>query len=82
MRLSAMKKSLSGFELAELDLKMRGPGEMFGTQQSGFPELKIASWQDAKLIRDTKQVAEEAINNSKKYPTLLKMYENKRNYLN
>ena len=57
-RLKAMTRSLSGFELAEIDLKLRGPGEVFGTKQHGFPELKIASWDDIELIRAAKKVAE------------------------
>lgn len=64
-RLEALTKSHSGFELAELDLTMRGPGEIFGTSQSGFPELKVANWSDIELIKQTKDVAE------KYYPLLL-----------
>ncbi|PJC76423.1 ATP-dependent DNA helicase RecG [Candidatus Shapirobacteria bacterium CG_4_8_14_3_um_filter_39_11] len=58
-RLSAMEKGISGFELAELDLKLRGPGEIFGLRQSGIPELKIASWTDIDLIKKAKEAAEE-----------------------
>jgi ATP-dependent DNA helicase RecG len=70
-RLEALKKMVSGFELAELDLKMRGPGEMFGTKQHGFQELKVASWQDTELIKSARQVANEAVENPKKYSKLL-----------
>lgn len=70
-RLAAMTKSISGFELAELDLKLRGPGEVFGTRQHGFPELKIASWQDIDLIKKAKVVAEEAFENTQKYSKLI-----------
>jgi ATP-dependent DNA helicase RecG len=69
-RLKAMEKMHSGFELAELDLKLRGPGEIFGTAQSGFAELKIASWSDYELIKETKEIAEDVIKNPKKYPLL------------
>lgn len=71
-RLKAMEKMHSGFELAELDLKLRGPGEVFGTAQSGFPELKVASWTNYELIRDAKEVAGEIIKNQKAYPELFK----------
>jgi ATP-dependent DNA helicase RecG len=71
-RLSALQKTLSGFELAELDLKLRGPGEVFGTKQHGFAELKIASWQDKKLIKKARNIADEAIKNPKKFSKLLK----------
>ncbi|MFH1406765.1 MAG: ATP-dependent DNA helicase RecG [Candidatus Omnitrophota bacterium] len=40
-RLSAMVQTKDGFALAERDLSIRGPGEFFGTRQSGFPQLKI-----------------------------------------
>ncbi len=46
-RLNAMVRSQDGFELAELDLAMRGPGEFFGTRQAGMPEFRIAN-----LVRD------------------------------
>lgn len=60
-RLSALTQTLSGHELAELDLKLRGPGEVFGTRQSGFPELTIATWQDTGLIIQTRKLAEEMV---------------------
>jgi ATP-dependent DNA helicase RecG len=46
-RLAAMVRTQNGFELAELDLSQRGPGEFFGTRQAGLPEFRVAN-----LIRD------------------------------
>lgn len=71
-RLKAMEKTHSGFELAEIDLALRGPGEIFGTLQSGFAELKIASWNDPELIRRVKSLAREIMSNPKKYPIIIK----------
>jgi ATP-dependent DNA helicase RecG len=48
-RLDAMTRTQDGFELAELDLEMRGPGEFFGTRQAGLPEFRVAN-----LVRDRK----------------------------
>lgn len=70
-RITALTKSMSGFELAELDLKLRGPGEIFGTRQHGFPELKIASWGDIDLIKKTRDLAEKIFENPKKYKDLV-----------
>ncbi len=46
-RLDAMVRTQDGFELAELDLTMRGPGEFFGTRQAGLPDFRVAN-----LVRD------------------------------
>jgi ATP-dependent DNA helicase RecG len=62
-RLKAMERVYSGFELAELDLKLRGPGEIFGVAQSGFPELKVASWNNYELIKAAKDASAEMIKN-------------------
>lgn len=69
-RLKAMEKTHSGFELSELDLRLRGPGEIFGTAQSGFPELKIASWTDIELIKNAREAAIEISLNPKRFPQI------------
>ena len=49
-RLDLMVTTTNGFELAEADLEMRGPGEYFGTRQSGLPELRVAKLTDHQTL--------------------------------
>ncbi len=49
-RLAIMESTHNGFILAEKDLELRGPGEFFGTRQSGLPDLKMARLTDVKLL--------------------------------
>jgi len=58
IRLQSMVKYLDGFKIAEIDLKLRGPGDIFGTKQSGFPDLKYTDiTADIDIIADAKQHA-------------------------
>ncbi|KKR71193.1 MAG: ATP-dependent DNA helicase RecG, partial [Candidatus Roizmanbacteria bacterium GW2011_GWB1_40_7] len=49
-RLRYLESINNGAELAEIDMKLRGPGELFGTRQSGYSEFKLASLTDTALI--------------------------------
>ncbi len=73
-RLKALLEAKNGFELAEKDLTLRGPGEMFNTKQAGIStDLKIARLSDFKIIKETKQAAEEMFKidfNIENYPLL------------
>jgi ATP-dependent DNA helicase RecG len=57
-RLNAMVRTQDGFELAELDLAMRGPGEFFGTRQAGLPDFRVANLlRDREMLELAKQEA-------------------------
>jgi len=61
-RLNAMVRTQNGFELAELDLAQRGPGEFFGTRQTGLPEFRVANLlRDRKMLELAKQQAADFI---------------------
>jgi ATP-dependent DNA helicase RecG len=60
-RLQALVDSTDGFALAEKDLSFRGPGQLYGTVQSGWPEFKLASLGDLELISLAQRVAGEMI---------------------
>ncbi|MEO6198116.1 MAG: helicase-related protein, partial [Dehalococcoidia bacterium] len=49
-RLEIMETTDNGFDLAEHDLRLRGPGEYFGTRQSGVPDLRVATLANVKMI--------------------------------
>ena len=56
-RLQAMESTNDGFELAEKDLAQRGPGDFFGTRQSGFAEIRMARLTDVRLIEKARRHA-------------------------
>lgn len=58
MRLAAMRETTDGFKIAEQDLKLRGPGEVLGTKQTGDVSLRIADWAaDSDLLPEVTQAA-------------------------
>lgn len=67
-RLNAMVRTQDGFELAELDLTMRGPGEFFGTRQAGLPDFRVADLlRDRQLLELAKMEATRFANDSRSH---------------
>jgi ATP-dependent DNA helicase RecG len=58
-RLKFFEKENNGLKIAEFDLQQRGPGEVYGTMQSGIPDLKIAKLNDINLIQHSKKIADK-----------------------
>ena len=56
-RLSALERTHDGFQLAEIDLQLRGPGDFFGTRQSGLPALRMAQFSDRGLLESARELA-------------------------
>jgi ATP-dependent DNA helicase RecG len=69
VRLKTMTGTTDGFMIAETDLKLRGPGDLAGTQQSGIVDLKIANLlRDEKILKYARNLAQEILD---KDPTLV-----------
>ncbi len=60
-RLEALTATDNGFELAEEDLRLRGPGEFWGLRQSGLPALRVAKLGDVATIEDARQAAHQVL---------------------
>jgi ATP-dependent DNA helicase RecG len=69
-RLKSLELHHSGSALAEIDLKLRGAGDMYGTQQHGSRMLKVASFSDSQLINTTQQDAKKIYKSINEYPIL------------
>ena len=75
-RLKAMEEYHDGFSLAEIDLDLRGPGEVYGVRQSGIPDMKMANLSDIDLIVETRDEALKYLEEDlalSKYPELQKL---------
>jgi ATP-dependent DNA helicase RecG len=72
-RLRALESTTDGFKLAELDLRLRGPGAIYGTLQHGALDLRIAKLTDTRLIAAARAAAQQFIEKNEdleKYPHL------------
>jgi ATP-dependent DNA helicase RecG len=80
-RLNAFARTNDGFKIAEEDLRIRGPGEFFGTRQSGLPDLRAANIiRDADLLETARTEAFELIQKDPElaqYPRLRDLLQRK-----
>jgi ATP-dependent DNA helicase RecG len=64
LRIDTMVSTNNGFEIADMDLKLRGPGDIEGTQQSGVLDLRIADLsKDAPILQDARHSAQDLLEN-------------------
>ncbi len=74
--LSILNKSNDGFKIASEDLKMRGPGDLFGIRQSGLMDFRLGDvYQDAKLLQMASEAADELLNSENDWMKNLPDYE-------
>lgn len=74
-RMKALVEAKDGFELAEYDLVLRGPGEIYGTRQSGMDDMIISSLADRVLVEHTRTIAQELLQNDPELSNLLALAE-------
>ncbi len=74
-RLEAMRRTDNGFEIAEVDLGIRGPGEMLGTRQTGDHAYRIADWsRDQDLMDTATQLAQQVFRDRQRTQTLIRRW--------
>ena len=72
-RLKALVESNNGFELAQKDLEIRGPGQLYGTEQWGIPDMAMEALSNIFLVEKTRQAAKDLLEKDlelKNYPLL------------
>ncbi len=75
-RLHALLLAKDSFELAKIDLELRGPGDVYGVDQSGFPEFKLAKLTDVAIMQEAQACAQEILAlPPEKYPELWSIIE-------
>jgi ATP-dependent DNA helicase RecG len=75
-RLHFFEHCHDGFKLAEKDLEIRGPGEVYGTEQSGMMQLKLAKLTDQSLIKKAQEVAQEVVPHMHDFPAIQERMKN------
>jgi ATP-dependent DNA helicase RecG len=70
-RLKFFESCNDGFKLAEKDLEIRGPGEVYGTEQSGMMHVRLAKLTDQTLIKKARDAAKEFAPNIHAYPDMV-----------
>ena len=70
-KLRVMEETTDGFKIADADLRMRGPGEVLGTAQSGLPDLKLGDLvTDTELVKEAREIAAEILRSDPKLTRL------------
>ena len=80
-RLRSLEATSDGFKLAEIDLETRGPGAVFGTEQSGLLDLKMANFSDRELIEEASNAAKLVVENDPELRNHLLLKEKIADYL-
>lgn len=79
-RLKALENITEGIKLAEIDLEMRGQGDVFGTQQHGFKKLKVADLHNLEMLENAKVYSQKYFPKLEEYPKLLERLTQRKGY--